>query len=51
MTYQLATVRTVSDLQGHSLTARLFQCDFSVQLCSSWQDFSWYNASYGPSAV
>jgi len=39
MAYQIdATPVTLSNLQSHSPTARLFKCDF---LCGSWQDFIW----------
>jgi len=43
---------SLSDLDGHSLTASIFKWDFWYNCaCSSWQDFNWLRASRGPSAI
>jgi len=40
---------TLSDLQAHLSIVSLFNCEFFVQLCSSWQNFNWHGSSRGPS--
>jgi len=42
MTHQIVAIpMTLNDLQGH---CKPFQMGFSIQLCSSWQDFNWYRS-------
>jgi len=49
MAHWIAAIRmTLSDLQGHSPTARLFECDFFIALCSSSMYvcmYSWWDSS------
>jgi len=47
MAHRTATILMIlSDLEGHSPTEGLFNCDFFVRLCSRWQDFSWHSVAH-----
>ena len=51
MAHQLAAIpMTLRDIQGH-LSMQAFQIWCFAQICSSWQDFNWHNASRGFSAI